>query len=279
MCSSRSEFQWVKSDLDPDLERPKWSLRKENERKKKEKKGKRKKKLQKERRISFTFSEELGVLSEEFEAFPRAWTFFLGGITNMKYQCCWSGSGIRCLFDPRIRCLFDPSIQYQGRIKIKIRIRDEHPRSYFRGSLETIFWVKILKFFDANPDPLPRSGNLFDPGSGKEKIRINIPDPQHWQIKAFKIKDSRKNLHEHFSFFGCLKKPKSGSTTLKLSYASQETRRSCSFLFRDSRSLVRRTRVVKRRPRAAWWPGSRIVSPCFSSAQPGQGASGSYTGR
>jgi hypothetical protein len=29
-------------------------------------------------------------------------------------------------------------------------------------SLETIFWVKILKFFDA------------DPGSG-----INIPDPQH----------------------------------------------------------------------------------------------------
>jgi hypothetical protein len=37
--------------------------------------------------------------------------------------------------------------------------------------------------------------------------------------------------------------------------------------------------VVKRRPRDAWWPGSRIVSPCFSSAQPGQGASGSYTRR
>jgi hypothetical protein len=32
-------------------------------------------------------------------------------------------------------------------------------------SLETIFWVKILKCFDA------------DPGSGMEKIRI--PDPQH----------------------------------------------------------------------------------------------------
>jgi hypothetical protein len=30
-------------------------------------------------------------------------------------------------------------------------------------SLETIFWVKILKFFDA------------DPGSGKEKIRIRDP--------------------------------------------------------------------------------------------------------
>ncbi len=27
-------------------------------------------------------------------------------------------------------------------------------------SLETIFWVKILKFFDADPDP--GTGNLFD---------------------------------------------------------------------------------------------------------------------
>ncbi len=37
-------------------------------------------------------------------------------------------------------------------------------------SLETIFWVKILKFFDA------------DPGTEMEKIRIrdkNISDPQH----------------------------------------------------------------------------------------------------
>jgi hypothetical protein len=50
----------------------------------------------------------------------------------------------------------------------------------FSESLETIFWVKILKFFDA------------DPGSGMDKIRIrdgknsdppgsgiNVPDPQH----------------------------------------------------------------------------------------------------
>jgi hypothetical protein len=29
-------------------------------------------------------------------------------------------------------------------------------------SLVTIFWVKILKIFDADPE----SGNLFDPGSG-----------------------------------------------------------------------------------------------------------------
>ncbi len=36
--------------------------------------------------------------------------------------------------------------------KIKIRIRDEHPGSYFR-ELETVFRLNILKFFDADPDP------------------------------------------------------------------------------------------------------------------------------
>jgi hypothetical protein len=39
--------------------------------------------------------------------------------------------------------------------KIKIQIQDEYPGSYFRESesVETIFWVKILKFFDADADP------------------------------------------------------------------------------------------------------------------------------
>jgi hypothetical protein len=49
-------------------------------------------------------------------------------------------------------------------------------------SLETIFCVKILKFFDADP-----GFGIFltlDPGSGMEKnsdpgSEINIPDPQH----------------------------------------------------------------------------------------------------
>jgi hypothetical protein len=40
-------------------------------------------------------------------------------------------------------------------------------------SLETIFWVKILKFFNADPDS--GSGNLFDPGSGMEKFVPGIP--------------------------------------------------------------------------------------------------------
>jgi hypothetical protein len=33
---------------------------------------------------------------------------------------------------------------------------------HISGSLEIIFWVKILKLFDADPG----SGKLFDPGSG-----------------------------------------------------------------------------------------------------------------
>jgi hypothetical protein len=37
-------------------------------------------------------------------------------------------------------------------------------------SLETIVWVKILKVFDKDPEE--GSGNLFDPGSGMEKIWI-----------------------------------------------------------------------------------------------------------
>jgi hypothetical protein len=46
-------------------------------------------------------------------------------------------------------------------------------------SLETIFGVKILKFFDADPGWKTfgsgiRNGKISDPGSG-----INIPDPQH----------------------------------------------------------------------------------------------------
>jgi hypothetical protein len=42
-------------------------------------------------------------------------------------------------------------------------------------SLETIFGVKILKFFDADADS--GSGNLFNPGYGNEKIRIRDKHP------------------------------------------------------------------------------------------------------
>jgi hypothetical protein len=43
--------------------------------------------------------------------------------SNLESQCCGSRSGIRCLFDPWI---WDP-----GWVKIRIRIGDEQPVSYF----------------------------------------------------------------------------------------------------------------------------------------------------
>jgi hypothetical protein len=48
-------------------------------------------------------------------------------------------------------------------------------------SLETIFLIKILKFFYAAADPDPKIVLPLGPGSGMEKFGsgINIPDPQH----------------------------------------------------------------------------------------------------
>ncbi len=47
----------------------------------------------------------------------------------------------------------------------------------FSVSVETIVWVKILKFCDADPDP--GSGIILTlyPGSGMEKIRIQDKQP------------------------------------------------------------------------------------------------------
>jgi hypothetical protein len=56
-------------------------------------------------------------------------------------QCCGSGSGIRCLFDPLIR---DGLKSGSGSGK-------NNPPDHVSESLETIFWNKMLKFFDADP--------------------------------------------------------------------------------------------------------------------------------
>ncbi len=94
----------------------------------------------------------------------------LGSVFSSRGYIRCSGSGIRCLFDPWIR---------DGK-KIKIRIRDEHPGSYFQ-ELKTIFWVKntLILLCESNPG----SGIFLtlDPGSGMEKFESGIinPDPQH----------------------------------------------------------------------------------------------------
>jgi hypothetical protein len=46
-------------------------------------------------------------------------------------------------------------------------------------SLETIFWVKILQFFDADEYPDPGSGNLFDPGSRIRDGKNSDPGCKH----------------------------------------------------------------------------------------------------
>ncbi len=93
-------------------------------------------------------------------------------------QCCRSVSGIRdrLPFGP-----LDPGWVWKSRSGSGMYIPE-----HISESLETIFWVNILKFFDVDADPDPGSGNLFDPGSeirdGKNSnpgSRRNIPDPQH----------------------------------------------------------------------------------------------------
>jgi hypothetical protein len=86
---------------------------------------------------------------------------FRSGFTSQR-QCCGSGSGIGCLFDPWIR---DGRNSASGS-----GIRDKQPGSYFlelRNHIFAFLGVKILKFFE-------------DPGWKKVGSGINIPDPQHW---------------------------------------------------------------------------------------------------
>jgi hypothetical protein len=70
-------------------------------------------------------------------------------VCNCMHQCCGSGSGIRCLLTPG-----------SGISKKLGSGSGMNNPDHISESLETIFWVKVLKFFDA------------DPGSGTEKIRI-----------------------------------------------------------------------------------------------------------
>jgi hypothetical protein len=69
----------------------------------------------------------------------------------------------------RIRGLFDPWIRDPGWVKYQDPGYGSgmNNKDHISESLETMFWVKILEFFDA------------DPGRKKFGSGINIPDPQH----------------------------------------------------------------------------------------------------
>jgi hypothetical protein len=75
----------------------------------------------------------------------------------------------------------------KSRSGFEIRIRDEHPGSYFRELRDKFLGFKILEFFDAYVDPNPGSGNLFDPGfvirDGKNSDPINILEYSRCLVK------------------------------------------------------------------------------------------------
>ncbi len=60
--------------------------------------------------------------------------------------------------------------------KIWIRIRDDI-LDHISDGFETIFGIKILKFFDADPDPGSGIFLTLDPGSGMEKFQIRNKHP------------------------------------------------------------------------------------------------------
>ncbi len=56
----------------------------------------------------------------------------------------------------------------------KIEIRDEHPGLYFREIRSNFFGLKIIKFFDADPDPGSGIFLTLDP-DGNIQIRDKHP--------------------------------------------------------------------------------------------------------
>jgi hypothetical protein len=64
---------------------------------------------------------------------------------------------------------------------------------YISGSLETTFWVKILKFFDTDADPDPGSANLFDSGFGiRDKHPRSATLEERMKIKRRKREAANK---------------------------------------------------------------------------------------
>jgi hypothetical protein len=96
---------------------------------------------------------------------------------NWDYQCCGSGSGIRCLFDPGIR-------EGMGRKSASgSGIRDEQPGSYFlelKNHFLVFFGLKYLNFLMRIRDPGWRQFGSGIRYGKKVGSGINIPDPQHW---------------------------------------------------------------------------------------------------
>jgi hypothetical protein len=85
-----------------------------------------------------------------------------------------------------------------------IRIRVEQPRSYF-PELRTFLWVKILKFFDADPNPGSGIFLTLDSGSEMEKIGSGIRDKHTgsatllWMISTYRTVYVNNNYFRYMS--------------------------------------------------------------------------------
>jgi hypothetical protein len=88
------------------------------------------------------------------------------------------GSGIWCLFDPWIR---DPG---WAKSQDPDQGSGMNNPDHISQSSETIFWVKIRKFYDADPGSrsmMDKIGSGIQDGKKSDpESRKNIPDPQHW---------------------------------------------------------------------------------------------------
>jgi len=81
----------------------------------------------------------------------------------------------------RIWCLFDPWIRNQGSgmgMKSVSGSGMNNP-DHISERLVTIFWVKMLKFFDADPGWKKFGSDIQNLGWKKYGSRITITDPQY----------------------------------------------------------------------------------------------------
>ncbi len=131
--------------------------------------------------VHFTYRrcEELHVPAGPEGDVPAGTAAPLPGSTGSPSLCSQVGPLVYYRYLVIVLRILDPVPLLPGWVKIsnRIRIRDEQHADHIFKSLKTIFWVKILKFFDA--DPHPRSGifSILDPGPV-----INILDQQHFLV-------------------------------------------------------------------------------------------------
>ncbi len=126
---------------------------------------------------------------EKFRGHNSSWWIFLTKKLFLA-QCCWSGFGIRCLFDPWILDTGSEMGKNSGSGSGK------NKPDHISESLETTFWVKILKFFHAAADP---GWQKF--GSGMEKTRIRYPGWKKFRsaMEKIRIRDNISDPQHCFS--------------------------------------------------------------------------------